>query len=176
MINVPLSITAANITIDVIPQELTSFAGDAILLPTLSDGTMSFGLGARVKQAAGAAVEKEATQSAPIAVGAAVVTAAGKLKVSHIIHVPLVEQMGIRIGVENIRRATRAGLLAASHFQLSRLGIPGMGTGESLVPYDEAARAIIDEIRAYKSTPPSTIHLLDTDPQMLRAFTEELGE
>ena len=145
-------------------------------MPAFSDGRMSEGIALRVKKRGGDLIEELAAQSAPIAVGAALVTPGGKLKVTHVIHAPIIEQAGLRIGVENIRRATRAGLLAATHFQFEKVAIPGMGYGEGGVPHDEAARAIIDEIRAYKITPPSVVVLLDTDRYMIRAFKNQLGE
>ena len=112
----------------------------------------------------------------PLAVGAALVTDGGKMSVDYIIHTPIMEQPGMRVGVENIRRATRAGLLAATHYQLDSLGIPGMGYGENGVPHDEAARAIIDEVRAYKGQGPSQVTLMDRSDDMYEAFITELGE
>jgi O-acetyl-ADP-ribose deacetylase (regulator of RNase III) len=121
-------------------------------------------------------VEEEVIQSAPIAVGAAVVTEAGALDAQFLIHVPTVDAEGDKIGVENIRRATRAGLLAATHYKMERIAIPGFGYGEVGVPYDEAARAIIDEVRAYRGNHPEMIALIDEDEIMLAAFKQELGE
>lgn len=172
----PVSTSYSNISIIAEQAELISFKGDGIIVPTISDGQMSEGIAAMVKKAAGAIVEEEATRSAPIAVGAAVVSSAGKMQISHIIHSPLLEHLGMRIGVENIRRATRAGLLAATHFNMEHIAIPGMGYGENQVPYDEAARAIIDEIRAYKSTPPTAVTLMATDEAMFAAFKTEIDE
>lgn len=162
--------------IEVILADLLKFDGDAILVPTISDGHMVEGIAARVKDAAGAEVEEEVARSAPIAVGAAVATSSGKLSVSKIIHVPVTETVGIKVGVENVRRATRAGLLAATHFQLERVAIPGFGYGELGVPMDEAARAIIDEVLAYKNPFPTTVVLLDSDPDMVESFEHELSD
>ena len=63
---------------------------------------------------------------APIAVGAAVVTNAGQLPARRVIHAPTMEQPGTKVGVENVRRATRAALLAAAHHNLELIAIPGM--------------------------------------------------
>jgi len=164
------------ILIELRQGDLLSFEGDALVVPTVSEARMVEPLAGRVKSAAGRAVEEEAMRSAPIAGGAAVVTGAGELgTVSQVIHVPLVEQPGLKVGVENIRRATRASLLAANHFQLARIAIPGFGYGEIGVPYDEAARAIIDEIRAFRGSCPQAVALIDTDLGMLVALREELG-
>ena len=156
--------------------DLLDYEGEAFIMPAFSDGRMVEGLSLRAKKKGGKLVEDLASQSAPIAVGAALVTPGGKLGVTHVIHAPIIEQVGLRVGVENIRRATRAGLLAATHFQFYKVAIPGMGYGEGGVPHDEAARAIIDEIRAYKVTPPTEVVLMDSDPEMVQAFRTQLGE
>jgi O-acetyl-ADP-ribose deacetylase (regulator of RNase III) len=111
---------------------------------------------------------------APIAVGAAVVTSAGRLYARHVIHAPTMEEPGIRIGVENVRRATRAALIAAAVNGLETIAVPGMGTGDGGVDPDEAARAIVDEIRAHRGARPSVIYLLAVDDYMLTAFEDAL--
>ena len=172
----PAASTDPNIQIEFVQADVLTHSGEAILVPAFSDGRMEIGFPARVKKAGGAVVEELAVKSAPIAVGAALVSPGGKLKVAHIIHSPLVEQDGMRVGVENIRRCVRAGLLAASHFKFEQIAIPGMGYGDGGVPFDEAARAIIDEIRAYKATPPTLAVLMDDDEEMAAAFSLQLNQ
>jgi len=164
------------VQIEIRTGDLLAFDGDGIVVPTISEGLMVDGVAARVKAAAGQEVEDEVRRSAPIAVGAAVVTSGGALAVRHIVHVPLTEHLGMKIGVENIRRATRAGLLASTRFQLERIAIPGIGSGEIGVPSDEAARAIIDEVRAYRGSYPTHVVLLDEDGEMIAAFSQMLGD
>ena len=173
---VPVNTTEMTTEIEVVQEDLLSYKGDGILVPTVSDARMTEGIAARVKKAAGADVEADAMDHIPIAVGAALVTEGGKMSVEFIIHSPLVEQLGMRVGVENIRRATRAALFAATHYRMESLAIPGMGYGENGVPHDEAARAIIDEVRAYKGEGPSHVTLMDADDEMYEAFITELGE
>lgn len=172
----PVSSTEITTQIDVQNADLLTFDGDAILVPTISDGMMVEGIAARVKKAAGGDVEADAATHAPIAVGAALVTEGYKLKAPHIIHAPIMEQPGMRVGVENIRRATRAGLLAATYYEMEHIAIPGMGYGENGVPHDEAARAIIDEVRAYKGETPSQVTLMDGGQEMFDSFISELGD
>jgi O-acetyl-ADP-ribose deacetylase len=105
-----------------------------------------------------------------------VVTAPGDLPVKRVIHVPVSEQPAVKIPVENIRRATRAGLLAANHFQMERLAIPAFGHGELGVPCDEAARAIIDEVRAFRGQFPTYVLLVDVSQEMVEAFLTEIRD
>jgi ADP-ribose pyrophosphatase YjhB (NUDIX family) len=88
-------------------------------------------------------------QAAPIAVGAAIVTTAGQLPAKHVIHVPTMEEPGMKIGAENVRRAARAALIAADRNHFKVIAMPGIGTDLGEVPVDEAARAIVEEIRAH---------------------------
>lgn len=152
------------------------FVGDALLLPTNSYGQMQEGLAARVKETIGESVEQEAGRSAPIAVGAAIMTDAGPLKITKLIHIPVVEHPGMRAGIEGVRRATRAGLLAANHFKHETICIPGFGYGGNGIPYDETARAIIDEICAFKGAWPTAVVLADTDPDMIQAFRSQVED
>jgi O-acetyl-ADP-ribose deacetylase (regulator of RNase III) len=42
------------------------------------------------------------------------------------------------------------------------------------VPFDEAARAIVEEIRAHRRPCPETIYLVDTNEDMIAALEEAL--
>jgi O-acetyl-ADP-ribose deacetylase (regulator of RNase III) len=84
------------------------------------------------------------------------------------------EQPGSKIGVENVRRATRAALLAAAHHNLEVIAIPGMGTGLGGVDPTDAARALVDELRAHKQPRPSTVYLVDINDEILYCLEEAL--
>lgn len=156
--------------IEIRQEDIVTFDGDGLLLPTLSPGTMIEGLAARVKEIVGQGVEDAVVLHAPIAVGAAMLSDAPSMAVRHLIHAPVAEAPGEKSRIENVRRATRAGLLAANHYELERIAIPGIGYGESGIPHDEAARAIIDEIRGFKGSFPKQIYLIDEDIDMVDAF------
>jgi O-acetyl-ADP-ribose deacetylase (regulator of RNase III) len=173
---ISLAVVTSGIEIEIRHVDLVSFEGDGIVVPTNSYGLMVDGHAADVKAVAGEEVEAEATSSAPIAVGAAIGTDPGRLSVQKLIHVPVVEQPGLRVGIENVRRATRAGLLAANHFELATIAIPGFGYGENGIPYDETARAILDEVRAFRNPYPTKVVLVSEDGRMLRAFRQMVDE
>ncbi len=154
--------------------DLTQLPVDAIVVPTNSACIMATGLGLAVKEAGGESIEQEAQASAPVAVGAALVTAPGELFCKAVIHVPLVEELGMKVSVENIRRATRAGLLAAARSDHAMVGIAAMGTGLNGVPVDEATRAMVDELRAHRLPLPSTVYLVGSSPEVLQYFEEAL--
>jgi len=73
-----------------------------------------------------------------------------------------------------VRRATRAALLAAAHHELDVIAIPGMGTGLGGVEAADAARAIVDELRAHRQPKPSTVYLVDIRDEVLTCLEEAL--
>lgn len=131
-------------------------------------------MAAALSRKGGPTVQREAMSLAPIAVGAAVVTNGGQLWAKHVIHAPTMEQPGTKIGVENVRRATRAALLAAARHGFDVIAIPGMGTGLGGVDPADAARAMVDELRAHRQAKPSTVYLVDIDDEILLCMEEAL--
>jgi O-acetyl-ADP-ribose deacetylase len=154
--------------------DITSLAVDAVVNPANSLGIMGGGVAAALSRRGGPTIQREAMSLAPIAVGAAVVTNAGQLFARHVIHAPTMEQPGSKVGVENVRRATRAALLAAAHHGFELIAIPGMGTGLGGVDPSDAARAIVDELRAHRQAKPSTVYLVDLDDEILFCLEEAL--
>ena len=161
--------------VHVAKADLTLMPVDAIVNPANSLGIMGGGAAGAIKRRGGDKIQQEAMSSAPIAVGAAVVTTAGKLHAKAVIHAPTMEEPGMKIGVENVRRATRAALIAAAHHGFDTIAFPGIGTGVGGVDRDEAARAMVDELRAHRMPKPSTIYLVDLEEDMLGAFQEALA-
>jgi len=78
------------------------------------------------------------------------------------------------IGAENVRRAARAALIASDRNNFKVIAIPGIGTDLGGVPVEEAARAIVEEIRAHRRPNPETIYLVDMDDQMVFALEDAL--
>jgi O-acetyl-ADP-ribose deacetylase (regulator of RNase III) len=152
--------------------DITLMPVDAIVNPANSLGIMGGGVAGAIKRRGGDKIQQEAMSCAPIAVGAAVVTTAGKLHSRAVIHAPTMEEPGLKIGVENIRRATRAALIAAAVHGFEVIAIPGLSSGDGAVDRDEAARAVVDELRAHRQAKPATIYLVDQDDGMLQAFEE----
>lgn len=154
--------------------ELWTLPVDAIVNPANSLGIMGGGIGGLLRRQGGDAIQQAAMQAAPIAVGAAIVTTAGQLPARHVIHVPTMEEPGMKIGAENVRRAARAALIAADRNSFKVIAMPGIGTDLGEVPVDEAARAIVEEIRAHRRPNPETIYLVDTSEDMIYALEEAL--
>lgn len=160
--------------VHVAQADITTLPVDAIVNPANSKGIMAGGVAAAIRKLGGDEIQTEAMARAPIAVGAALITGAGALPSKHVIHVPTMEEPGSIIGVENVRRAARAALIAAHAQKLQVIAMPGIGTGVGGVPVEEAARAIVEELRAHKKPFPETIYLVDLAQDMVAAFEDSL--
>ncbi len=160
--------------VHVAQADITNLPVDAIVNPANSMGIMGGGVAGVIRRTGGDDIQTEAMACAPIAIGAAAITTSGTLPAGCVIHVPTMEEPGQQITAENIRRAARAALIAASANQFEVIAIPGMGAGMGGVPPADAARAIVEEIRAHKKPHPSTIYLVDKNPEMISAFEDAL--
>ena len=160
--------------VHVAQADITNLPVDAIVNPANSKGIMGGGVAGAIRKHGGDEIQSEAMSRAPIAVGAALVTSAGALPAKFVIHAPTMEEPGMTIGTENVRRAARAALIAAHANKYSVLAMPGIGTGVGGVAFEDAARAIVEEIRAHKKQFPETIYLVDTQADMVAAFEEAL--
>ncbi len=148
---------------------------DALVNPGNSRGSMREGVADRLRRAGGDQIEIEAMNSAPIAIGAALLTSAGTMPAKHVIHVPIMLEPRGNSNSEEVRRATRAALVAASAKELSKLGIPAMGCHGEGVPMDEMARAIVEELRAHKKAFPTEVFLVDDRDDIIELLEESVG-
>jgi O-acetyl-ADP-ribose deacetylase (regulator of RNase III) len=160
--------------IHIAKSDITEMPVDAVVNPANSLGIMGGGVAAALSRKGGPSIQREAMSLAPIAVGAAVVTNAGSLWAKHVIHAPTMEEPGIKVGIENVRRATRAALIAAARHGFDTIALPGMGTGLGGVDPADASRAIVDELRAHRQPKPTTVYLVDLNDNILRCLEEAL--
>ncbi len=154
--------------------DITQLEVDAIVNPANSLGVMDRGVGAAIRERGGESIQEETMARAPVPVGAAMITAAGSLPAKHVIHAPTMEEPGMKIGAENVRRATRAALIAASASELAVVAVPALGTDSGSISAEEASRAIVEEIRAHRRTHPDTVYLVSGSDNIVATFEDAL--
>jgi O-acetyl-ADP-ribose deacetylase (regulator of RNase III) len=164
--------------ITVVKGDITGVEADAIVNPSNSYGVMGGGVALAIKRRGGGEIEREAMAKAPIGVGGAVVTTAGRLKAKAVIHASTMAKPAQRVGVRNVRLATRAALREASKHGFESIAFPGMGTGVGGVPKDEAARAMLEEIKTHlaREALPERVILVAFDEELFSAFKRALEE
>ena len=156
--------------------DITQSQADAIVNPANSRLMMGGGVAGAIKRIGGTAIEKEALQKAPIRVGEAIATNAGKLGARYVIHAPTMSLPAMSTDLGSVAKATSAALRVARNLRLSSIAIPGMGTGVGGVPVNEAARIMVGVIRQHllEGTTLRHIFLVSIDQALISAFESVL--
>lgn len=159
-----------NVTIETIKGDITRLSIECIVNPANSLMIMGGGVAGAIRRVAGDEVEREAQKYAPVPVGSAITTSAGKLSnIKYIIHAPTMEKPAMKTTVEKVRMAVRAALHKARELGVSEIAFPGMGTGVGGLPYNTAAKVMVDEIKKFIEVNPGSIKRV-----VLVAYSDEL--
>lgn len=126
--------------------DVTTFEGDAIVNAANTRLRLDTGVAGAVRQAGGAAIQEECARYAPIALGEAVRTGAGKMTVRHVIHAAIVGEEPASLAT--IHRATGAVLRIAAEHDVTSLAMPILGSGIGRLSLTDAAEAMLAAIRA----------------------------
>lgn len=158
--------------------DITEFEVDAIVNAAAGDLTMSSGVAGAIKRKGGIIIEEEALREGPVEVGDVVVTTAGNLAASYVIHAAV---MGPdqKTSPDLVRQATLATLRRADDLRLHSLACPAFGTGVGRVAPRDCASAMAGAFRSHFG-PDSTstirrIHLVLFQDETYQAFGSELG-
>lgn len=163
--------------IDVRKGDITKVEADCIVNAANSLGMMGGGVAGALRRAGGDEIDREARAKAPIPVGEAVATTAGRLNARYVIHAPTMERPAMPSSPEKIRAATRAALRVAEECGCRSVAIPGMGTGVGGVSPHDAARAMVSALREFADSPViEQVVLMDIGDAMVDAWRDALGE
>ncbi len=174
----PLRASIGNSVIEVRQGDITEEAVEAIVNPANSYMIMGGGVAGAIKRKGGVEIEREATSKAPVRVGEAIYTRAGRLKAKYVIHAPTMEEPGSPATLDNVRAAVRAALSVAEQLGVNSIAFPGMGTGVGGLDYYEAAKAMVSEIIEFlrsASRPPKIVVLVAYDKDLYDAFSYALS-
>jgi len=162
------------VTITVASGDITKFEVDAIVNAANSLLIMGGGVAGAILRAGGKAIQEEASKKAPISVGKAVATTAGKLKAKYVIHAPTMERPAMSTNRQNVRLATRGALECAQQLGIGSVAFPGMGTGVGGFNVEEAANVMVDEIKSHvdAGTPLKQIVLVGFGSDLTQAFAK----
>ena len=135
-------------TIEVIEADITRLEVDAIANAANTQLRHGGGVAAAIVRAGGPEVQDESDRAAPIGLGDAVETTAGKMPSRWVVHAATME-LGGPTSADVIRRATRNTLRKADELGARSLALVAFGTGVGGFPLDEAARIEVEEVRAH---------------------------
>jgi O-acetyl-ADP-ribose deacetylase (regulator of RNase III) len=120
---------------------------------------MSTGVGGEIKRAGGDAIEFAAVRQAPVPLGGAIVTDAGKLAARSVNHAVSLDR-DRRTTAEIIDRAVRSAMARAREIRAASVAFPAMGTGVGGFPLDEAARVTVHAVREELPASPTVEHVI----------------
>jgi len=140
---------------------------------------MGGGVAKAIKTAGGDEIEREAVSKAPISLGKAVSSTAGRLHAKYIIHAPTMREPAQKIPLQNVSLAVNAALNCASELGVSSLAFPGMGTGVGCLSVDDAAREMVHSILSFSQKYPDAsvkdILLVGFSHELTSAFEKWLN-
>ena len=132
---------------------------DAIVNAANMSLWMSTGVGDALKRAGGDAIEFAAVRQAPVALGGAVVTPAGKLAAKAVIHAVSLDS-NRRTSGPIIEAAVRSAMARAREIGATSIAFPALGTGVGGFPLDEAARITVETVRDELTASPTISHVI----------------
>lgn len=132
---------------------------DAIVSPAATSLWMSTGIAGEIKRAGGDGIEFAALRQAPVELGDAIVTPAGKLAAKVVIHAVSLER-DRRTNAQAIDRAARSAMRHVRDLGLQSVAFPALGTGIGGFPLEEAARISVTAVREELETAPQVEHVV----------------
>jgi O-acetyl-ADP-ribose deacetylase (regulator of RNase III) len=133
--------------IEVLVDDLARVQVDAVLRPADAALEPVTPVAARLDQAGGPRFESERRITTPLEAGAAVVTGGGDLAAPFVVHV-VIRDPGRPVVREHVRRALVSAWQRAGDWGLMRIAAPLVGAGAGLLGEEEAARLLVDTVRA----------------------------
>lgn len=144
---------------------------DAIVNAANTDLVLGSGVAGAIHRKGGDIIDQEGQRQAPIKLGEAAATTAGKLPNKFVIHAAAMgyraedravpKQPGTDSSAEIIRNATLNSLLRAEERNLNSIAFPALATGVAGFPVDECAEVMIGAARDYAAAnPQSSIELV----------------
>ena len=157
--------------------DITDWEVDAIVNAANSTLAMGAGVAGAMKRKGGVIIEEEAMRQGPIEVGEAVLTTAGNLPATHVIHAAT---MGpdLKTDPAKIAAATKSTLQLADKHRITSIAFPALGAGVGGVVPARAAEAIlgavVDHLKGGASSLQRVVFVLSQD-EAYKAFGEALN-
>lgn len=141
--------------------DITSVSLDAIVNPANTLMIMGGGVAGAIKRVGGEEIEREARRYAPVPIGKAIITKAGKLPAKFVIHAPTVEMPGSPSDIKFVELATRASLRVAVENNIQSIAFPALGAGVGGLNIEDVAEVMAKIV--YESLSPKLVAFIARD-------------
>ena len=156
--------------------DITDAEVDAVVNAANSELWMGAGVAGSLKRKGGVVIEEEALRQGPIEVGEAILTVAGNLPATHVIHAATMGR-DLKTDPEKIAAATRSTLALAEKHKMESIAFPALGSGVGGVSPAQSAEAILSTVVQHlargNSTLQKVLFVLYQD-EAYKAFTDTL--
>jgi O-acetyl-ADP-ribose deacetylase (regulator of RNase III) len=127
--------------------DITEFQGGAIVNAANNRLRLGSGVAGAIRTKGGPGIQQECDEHGPIRVGEAAITGGGNLPARYVIHAAAMgDEPASRVSIED---STRHALELADRNGIKTIAFPILASGVAGFPLDEAARIMLDTIRAY---------------------------
>ena len=135
-------------SVEIARGDISLSDADAVVNAANTTLAMGTGVAGALKKRGGVVIEEEAMRLGPVEVGEAVLTTAGNLPTTHIIHAAV---MGpdLKTDPQIIGQSTQAVLALAVKHRLTSIALPALGTGVGHVAPNLSADAMIEAVAAH---------------------------
>lgn len=177
MENILVSRAVGNGIVEVVRGDLTEQGVEAIVNAANSALAHGGGVAGAIVRRGGAEIQSESNALAPVAVGQAVVTGAGRLPCRYVIHT-VGPVWGEGREEEKLRSAVRSALARAEERGLQSVALPAISTGIFGYPKAEGCRVIVEETTAHLRGAVRSIRLVrlvSIDEETASLFVAGLG-
>jgi O-acetyl-ADP-ribose deacetylase len=159
--------------LEVMAADVTALDVDAIANAANTQLRHGGGVAGAISRAGGPEVQRESNERAPIGLGEAVETTAGRMPARWVIHAATME-LGGPTSAEIIERATRSTLAKAEELGCRSVALVAFGTGVGGFPLDEAARLMVGAARGHEGRLERIVFAVHGE-EAERAFREAVG-
>ncbi len=159
MDQVLFSRTYAGALLEVVMGDLTLQAVDAIVNAANSSLAHGGGIAGAIVRRGGEEIQVESYRRAPVPVGGAAVTGAGRLSCHYVIHAvgPVWGEGDEEV---KLRSAVRSALALAEDLRLASVAVPAISTGIFGYPKARGCRVIAEEARAHVAEPGRSLQVI----------------
>jgi O-acetyl-ADP-ribose deacetylase (regulator of RNase III) len=139
--------------------DITDLEVEAFVFDITSDGQLGSGYGGAIAQRGGKGVQEELSSIGTLPMGEAVVTGAGQMKATYIIHTngPKFHEPDT---AEKLAKATKSVLRRADEKGITELALPPIGTGMYQVPGDLCAKVMVDTVAEHLSNGKTSLEVV----------------
>ncbi len=129
----------------IVRDDITLLDVDAFVFAARSDLALGSGFGTAIALRGGPSIQAELKTLAPVTVGNAVISGAGKLKAKQIIHVVAPAFLEDELDAK-LSRSVASALQVAERHGVTRLALPPIGVGFYGIPAEVCARVTMTEV------------------------------